>query len=43
MLKDKAMRILMQEKKQAEWMKGKFVKPDCSPSMNRIGWSEGCK
>ncbi|HCO0145487.1 TPA: hypothetical protein N7D40_004901, partial [Escherichia coli] len=30
-------------KKQAEWMKGKFVKPDCSPSMNRIGWSEGCK
>ena len=30
-------------KKQAEWMKGKLVKPDCSPSMNRIGWSEGCK
>lgn len=30
-------------KKQAEWMKGKLVKSDCSPAMNRIGWSEGCK
>lgn len=30
-------------KKQAELMKGKLVKSDCSPAMNRIGWSEGCK
>ncbi|HHF9070590.1 TPA: hypothetical protein ACPT6A_004215 [Escherichia coli] len=30
-------------KAKAEWMKGKKVKPDCSPSMNRVGWSEGCK
>ncbi|QBQ80948.1 hypothetical protein HdK1rev_00044 [Escherichia phage vB_EcoS_HdK1] len=30
-------------KAKAEWMKGKKVKPDCSPAMNRIGWSEGCK
>lgn len=30
-------------KAKAEWMKGKKVKPDCSPAMNRVGWSEGCK
>lgn len=30
-------------KAKAEWMKGKTVKPDCSPAMNRVGWSEGCK
>lgn len=30
-------------KRTAEWMKGKKVKPDCSPAMNRVGWSEGCK
>lgn len=30
-------------KTKAEWMKGKKVKPDCSPAMNRVGWSEGCK
>lgn len=29
-------------KAQAEWSKGKIVKPDCSPAMNRVGWSEGC-
>lgn len=29
-------------KRTAEWMKGKTVKPDCSPAMNRVGWSEGC-
>lgn len=30
-------------KAKASWMKGKVVKPDCSPAMNRVGWSEGCK
>lgn len=30
-------------KAKAEWMKGKKVKPDCSPAMNRVGWAEGCK
>lgn len=30
-------------KKTSEWMKGKTVKPDCTPAMNRVGWSEGCK
>lgn len=30
-------------KAKAAWMKGKKVKPDCSPAMNRVGWSEGCK
>ena len=30
-------------KAKAEWMKGKQIKPDCSPAMNRVGWSEGCK
>lgn len=30
-------------KAQAEWMKGKTIKPDCSPAMNRVGWAEGCK
>lgn len=30
-------------KAKAEWMKGKTVKPDCTPAMNRVGWSEGCK
>lgn len=30
-------------KAQEEWMKGKVVKPDCSPAMNRVGWAEGCK
>lgn len=30
-------------KQKEEWMKGKTVKPDCSPAMNRVGWSEGCK
>lgn len=30
-------------KAKTEWMKGKKVKPDCSPAMNRVGWSEGCK
>lgn len=30
-------------KAKAEWMKGKTVKPDCSPAMNRVGWNEGCK
>ena len=30
-------------KAKAEWMKGKKVKPECSPAMNRVGWSEGCK
>ncbi len=30
-------------KAKAEWMKGKKVKPDYSPAMNRVGWSEGCR
>lgn len=27
----------------AEWMKGRTIKPDCTPAMNRVGWAEGCK